>query len=84
MNSKQSKTLRMIFDKPTRADIAFNDAASMLKAIGAELKDGAGSRVRFVKDEKILRFHKPHPQPNLKKYAVEAIRDFLINLGVEP
>jgi hypothetical protein len=63
MNKKQAKTLKEIFEKPTKADISFYDAAALLNAIGVDMKTGDGSRVRFVKDKRILKIHKPHPQP---------------------
>jgi hypothetical protein len=29
-------------------------------------------------------FHRPHPRPETKKGAVDAVRQFLINAGVKP
>jgi hypothetical protein len=29
-------------------------------------------------------FHRPHPQPETKKGAVEAVRQFLMSAGVKP
>jgi len=49
------------------------------RAIGAEIHKGEGSKVQIILNLKVLRLHTPHPQKDLKKYAVEAIRDFLIN-----
>lgn len=82
MNKKQQKTLFRIKEKPTRADVNWDEVQSFFKAIGAKVYEGAGSRVQVIFKARVLRLHKPHPQKNLKKYAVEAIRDFLINTEV--
>jgi len=82
MNKKQQRTFSRIKDKPTRADVTWDDVQSFFKAIGAKVLEGEGSRVQIILRARVLRLHKPHPQKNLKKYAVEAIRDFLINTEV--
>ncbi|MEW6185950.1 MAG: type II toxin-antitoxin system HicA family toxin [Thermodesulfobacteriota bacterium] len=82
MNKKQQKTLSRIQDKPTRANITWDEVQSFFKAIGARIREGEGSRVQIILNTRVLRLHKPHPQKELKKYAVEAIRDFLINTEV--
>jgi len=38
--------------------------------------EGSGSRVTFVFQNGKIDMHKPHPQKELKKYAVENIRIF--------
>lgn len=79
MNKKQQKTLSRIQDKPTRGDITWDEVQSFFKAISAKIREGEGSKVQIILNTRVLRIHKPHPQKELKKYAVEAIRDFLIN-----
>jgi hypothetical protein len=79
MNKKQQKTLSRIQNKPTCADITWDEVQSLFKAIGATVRQNEGSRVQIIHNTRVLRLHKPHPQKELKKYAVEAIRDFLIN-----
>jgi hypothetical protein len=44
---------------------------------------GDGSRVRFDLRGISLNIHSPHPQKELKRYQVKAVRDFLINAEVE-
>ncbi len=82
MNKKQQRTLSRIMDKPIRADVTWDEVRSFFKAIGSKINEGEGSRVQVILNTRVLRLHKPHPQKNLKKYAVEAIRDFLINTEV--
>lgn len=82
MNKKQRQTLKKIFDRPTRADVAWRDVASLLKACGADIKEGDGSKVKAMLNGQILRIHKPHPRKEFKKWAVEEIRGFLESAGV--
>ncbi|MCK4728954.1 MAG: type II toxin-antitoxin system HicA family toxin [Desulfobacterales bacterium] len=84
MNKKQQKTLKKIFAKPTRADIAWNEVKSLLAACNADVSEGRGSRIRIVLNKQVLNLHTPHPQKELKKYAVELVREFLTNTGVKP
>lgn len=84
MNKRQRRTLARIFERPTRSDVHWDELASLLRTLGAEEHEGAGSRVRFVLGESILSLHRPHPKPELRKYAVEDVRDFLAVRGIEP
>ena len=84
MNSKQRRTLEKIFEKPTRADISWNEFKSLLIALNAVVIEGKGSRISFAIETNVLNRHKPHPAKELKKYSVEAVRDFLINQNIEP
>ncbi|WP_407654341.1 MULTISPECIES: type II toxin-antitoxin system HicA family toxin [Caproicibacterium] len=37
-----------------------------------------GSRIRFVsKNQSVITFHKPHPQPTLKRYVLDVVIDIL-------
>ncbi|MDJ0899763.1 MAG: type II toxin-antitoxin system HicA family toxin [Xenococcus sp. MO_188.B8] len=83
MNNKQKKTYNAIFANPIHRDIVWNDVVSLIKALGGTVKEGNGSRVRFDLNDLSLNIHSPHPQKELKKYQVKAIRYFLINAGVE-
>jgi hypothetical protein len=76
MNNKQRKTLSRLFESPTRSDIKWSDVVSLFKALGCEMFEGSGSRVTFVFQNGKIDMHKPHPQKELKKYAVENIRIF--------
>ena len=83
MNNKQKNTYKSIFTNPIRRDIIWNDVVSLIKALGGTVKEGDGSRVRFDLNNVSLNIHSPHPQKELKKYQVKAIREFLINAGVK-
>ena len=57
---------------------------SLIKTLGGTVTQGDGSRVRFDLNDVSLNIHSPHPQKELKRYQVKAVRDFLINAGVDP
>lgn len=48
VNSTYRKTLRAIFETPPRANPPFPDIEQLLLALGAELTEGAGSRIELV------------------------------------
>jgi hypothetical protein len=83
MNKKQRATYDAIFAEPIRRNIIWNDVVSLIKTLGGTVIQGNGSRVRFDLNNISLNIHSPHPQKELKRYQVKAIRDFLINAGVE-
>lgn len=82
MNRKQATTLQHIFENPIRADIDWKDVESLLIALGAELSEGNGSRIRIKLNNERAVFHRPHPERVTDKGAVKALRLFLINAGV--
>ena len=84
MNSKQRKTLGAIFADPASPSIPWASIEALLIAVGCEVIEGRGSRVRFTKDNIVQTFHRPHPEPDAKRYQVRDAREFLRRLGVEP
>lgn len=84
MSSKHERTLVAVFEEPTRANILWRDVVSLLLHHGAEMDQGAGSRVAFDLGNATLVLHKPHPRKELPRYAVEALRGFLADRGIEP
>lgn len=84
MNSKQKKTLAAIFKDPVSGTIEWAAVESLLLAVGCQVIEGNGSRVRFEINGEIESFHRPHPAKEAKRYQVRAARAFLIRLGVEP
>ncbi len=84
MGPKHKRTLAAIFDDPVRSNIAWRDIESMLEAAGAEIAEGAGSRVRIALNGVRAVFHRPHPQKETDKGAVKSMRRFLTEAGVTP
>ncbi|WP_379914041.1 type II toxin-antitoxin system HicA family toxin [Marinobacterium aestuariivivens] len=84
MNSKQRRTLHSIFSDPVRSDIVWSDIENLLLALGAEITEGRGSRVRVSLNGCLAVFHRPHPQKETDKGALKSVRRYLLNAGVTP
>ncbi|MGA2498576.1 MAG: type II toxin-antitoxin system HicA family toxin [Tepidisphaeraceae bacterium] len=82
--SKHERTLKAIFADPIRANINWSDIEAMLAHMGADLSEGAGSRVRIALNGVRAVFHRPHPQKETDKGAVKSMRRFLVEAGVRP
>lgn len=84
MNTRHRKTLEAIFERPERSDIAWRDIEGLFVALGAELSEGSGSRVRVALQGIRAVFHRPHPHKETDKGAVKSVRRFLQEAGVVP
>ena len=84
MRTKHRKTLEAIFADPVSGTIVWRDVESLLEALGAAISEGSGSRVRSTINDVTLFVHRPHPQPEAKKYVIRNVRDFLTSLGITP
>jgi hypothetical protein len=84
VNSKQRKTLASIFRDPVSSTVAWADVESLLVAIGCEVIEGSGSRVKFQRNGDVFMAHRPHPRKECKPYQVREVRDFLTDIGVIP
>jgi hypothetical protein len=84
MTKKQQRTLDAIFSDPVRASIGWHDVESLLVALGAELSEGRGSRVRVALNDVREVFHRPHPQNEAGKPMVRELRRFLTAAGIQP
>jgi len=56
---------------------------TMLAALGAEISEGSGSRVRISLNGVDAVFHRPHPRKETDKGSVKSMRRFLKEAGVE-
>lgn len=84
MNATHRKTLIAIFTDPVSKSLEWRRIEALLLAIGCQVIEGNGSRVRFEKDGIIGTFHRPHPEKEAKPYQVRDARLYLENLGVKP
>ena len=84
MNKTQQATLNAVFQRPTKADIRWSAIESLVRALGGEVSERAGSRVAARLNGVTAIFHRPHPRPETKKGAVDAVRQFFVNAGVKP
>lgn len=84
MKAKHQETLRRIFETPVPSGISWKDIAAMLKALGAEISEGRGSRIRIALNGVRAVFHRPHPHKETDKGAVVSMRRFLTEAKVRP
>lgn len=83
MNSKQKKVLESIYKNPVQVNILWSDIERLFIALGAEISQAEGSRVRVKLNNQRAVFHRPHPQKTTDKGAVNSVRRFLENAGVK-
>ncbi len=82
MGPKHRQTLQAILEDPVRSNIAWRDIEALLKAAGAEITEGSGSRVRIALNGVRAVFHRPHPQKETDRGAVKSMRRFLAEAGI--
>ncbi len=81
MNRKHRRILEAIFAEPTRANIRWDDVVALMEALGAEVTQGSGSRVRFALNGRRATFHEPHPEKEVGRRTVADVREFLEEAG---
>lgn len=84
VNTRQRKTLEAVFGNPTPSTLTWSRIEALLVAVGCEVIEGRGSRVRFAYGTHVASFHRPHPAKEAKPYQVEDARAFLALIGVKP
>lgn len=84
MHTRHRTTLRAVFAEPAPANLEWSAIEALLAALGGEVTEGSGSRVRVVLRGVRAVFHRPHPHKEAKRYLVRAVRDYLKQAGVEP
>ncbi len=83
MNNKNKKTLELLRNKPVPSNILWDDVESLFIALGADVTQGNGSRIRVKLNGVRAVFHKPHPEKNIDKGAVGSIIRFLDAAGIK-
>ena len=83
LSSKHLKTLHDIFEDPVRSDFEWAGIESLLLALGAELSEGRGTRVRVYLNGVRAVFHRPHPQKETDKGALKSLRRFLTEADIQ-
>lgn len=74
--------MEKIFENPVQSNIHWNDIEKMLIALGSEISEGRGSRVRISLNNVRAVFHRPHPRKETDKGAIVSMRRFLTEAGV--
>ncbi|MFP4168823.1 MAG: type II toxin-antitoxin system HicA family toxin [Desulfonatronovibrionaceae bacterium] len=83
MNKKQRQILERILEQPVRSDIPWSDIEKLFRALGADLSEGRGSRVRVALEDVKAIFHSPHPERLGNQATIRAVRRFLKEAGVK-
>lgn len=84
MNAKHLKTLHAIFARPTSATIVFSHIEALVVALGGEIKEREGSRIKLTLQGEQWHCHRPHPGKEARRYQVEEVRELLERLGIKP
>lgn len=84
MNATHRRTLTAVFADPVSKSLEWRRIEALLVAVGCQVIEGNGSRVRFEKEGIIATFHRPHPSKEAKPYQVRDARQFLENIGEKP
>ena len=84
MNTRHQKTLERIVARPERSDIPWKDIEGLVVALGGDISEGRGSRVRIHLNGVRAVFHRPHPKRVTDKGAVSSMRRFLKEAEVIP
>jgi hypothetical protein len=84
LSSKHERTLLAIFENPVRSDVAWSDVEKLFVALGAEISEGRGSRIRIYLNSVRAVFHRPHPRKETDKGALKSVRRFLSEANIKP
>jgi len=82
LKKKHLKTLESVFKTPVQSNVKWSDIEKLLTALGAEISEGNGSRVRIALNDVKAVFHRPHPKKEADKGALVSMRRFLTNAGI--
>ncbi len=85
LSNRHRRTLERVFARPTPADIRWAELESLLRALGVEIRQGAGSRMQLrMGRRRMLTVHRPHGASELKRETIRDVADFLHSSGVVP
>jgi len=82
LNGHQRKTLQRVLATPASGTIRFANIESLLEALGAEVTECKGSRVRFDLRGEQWHTHRPHPGIEAKRYQVRDLQELFQLLGI--
>jgi hypothetical protein len=83
VSKKHQRTLALIFEKPDKKDIDWDDFVSLLEYLGALIRQQGGSAYGIRLNGEYAVFHKPHPGHTLYQADLKRIRKFLSNVGIK-
>lgn len=83
IGKKHQKTLKNVFEDPIKSNVKWVDIENMSIALGAELSEGSGSRIRIYLNNIRAVFHRPPPRKETDKGALKSMRRFLKEAGAK-
>jgi len=83
VNKRHRQTLTAIFENPVRSNVQWTDVEKLLVALGADLSEGRGSRIRISLNGVRAVFHRPHPRKETDKGALVSMRRFLTEAAID-
>ena len=84
VKGKHARVLESVFAHPARANVLWSDVEALFLALGGEVSEGRGSRVRVSLEGVDAVFHRPHPQKETDRGALKSVRRFLTEAGHAP
>lgn len=84
LRAKHRRTVIRVYERPTPADIRWEEMESLLRACEVEIVERSWSRVGLSKGSERIVMHRPHPRPTVDRATVRDIAAFLKAVGVEP
>jgi hypothetical protein len=82
MNNRQRRILQAIFQDPIQSTIKWSAIENLLTALGAEVKEGRGSRIRVTLNGVRQVFYRPHPHNTAGVERIKIVRSFLLRAEV--
>ena len=83
MSKKPERTFALIFEKPDRNDIDWDDFITLLIYLGASIRQQGGSAHGIKLKGEYAVFHKPHPDHTLYQVDLKGIRRFFTNAAIK-
>lgn len=83
MPTKHQRVFALIFDKPDKKDIDWDDFINLCIYLGASVNQSGGSAHGIKLNGEYAVFHKPHPGHTIYPTDLKRIRRFLKAAGVE-
>jgi len=79
MGKQEKLKARLLCRDPA---FTWRELVRLLKLFGFEQVERAGSRVDFVKKNLVIKLHRPHPQKEVKAYALRQVKEMLQSEGL--
>ena len=83
MSKKHQKVLSSIFSDHVSANIHWREIESLLKHLGAELREAAGARVLVTLGGEEITLHHPHRGATMTKTSLHQLKNFLRAAGID-